>query len=95
MQLPQGEYLSGFIYPPLCFLCVCFYGSAWLPEQVFMRKGCVFQVCGGRSAQHSADQPIMMIPLSLTCRFMQETLKEAYLSEQHQRLLMTEQLFTV
>lgn len=95
MQLPQGEYLSGFIYPPLCFFCVRFYGSAWIPEHVLMRIGCVFQVCVSRSVQHSGEQPIMMIPLKLQVSDMEQTLTEACLSDQYQQLLVTEQLFTV
>lgn len=84
MQLPQGECLSGFIYPLLCFFCMCFYGSAWLPDQqVLKRIGCVFQVCAWRSVQHSPDQPIMMIPLKLQVSDMQQTLKEAYPSDQY------------
>lgn len=95
MQLPQGEYLSGFIYPLLCFFCVRFYGSAWIPEHVLMRIGCVFQVCVSRSVQHSGEQPIMMIPLKLQVSDMEQTLTEACLSDQYQQLLVTEQLFTV
>jgi len=65
MQLPQGECLSGLIYSLLYFFCVCLSGSAWLPEQVLVKIGCIFQVCVWRSVQHSAAQPIMMIPWKL------------------------------
>lgn len=60
MQLPQGECFSGFI----CSL-FAFSGCAFTVVLGFLLVsiGCVFQVCVWRSVQHSAHQPIVMIPL--------------------------------
>lgn len=65
MQLPQGEYLSGFIHSLLFFFCVCFYSNDLLPEWVPMKIAWAFQMHVCRSVQHLADQPGRRIPSKL------------------------------